>query len=63
MASPAADMDASKRQKELIKSSGIRKGSQVAVKMLRPEQASVKHRVNFLKEIEIVSFLNKNKTE
>jgi hypothetical protein len=45
------------RQKEFIKSSGIRKGSQVAVKMLRSEQASEKHRINFLKEIEIVCIL------
>jgi hypothetical protein len=46
--------DENGRQKEFLKSSGIRKGSQVAVKMLRPEQASEKHRVNFQKEIEIV---------
>jgi hypothetical protein len=45
------------RQREFIKSNGIRKGSQVAVKMLRPEQASEKHRINFLKEIEIVGIL------
>jgi hypothetical protein len=53
MISPAIDGDG--RHRDFLKSSVIRKGAQVAVKMLRPEQASEKHRVNFLKEIEIVS--------